>query len=204
MGHNSKEYDRMASEIFAPIYPDIAKAIIDRTGVSGGELLDLGSGGGHIGFALMELGDFRTTFCDISEDALKIAEKRAGKLGVEAEYVHGDVHEMVFPDETFDLVASRGSMPFWDDQIKAFTEIFRVLRPGGKAYIGGGLGGKEHQERIHKFMDEHDTGFKCFDRSKSKALETAAYLDLFNELEADYEIVDNEDEGRWFIFGKRK
>ena len=47
---------------------------------------------------------------------------------------------MPFPDDTVDLVVSRGSIFFWDDPAKGLSEVARVLRPGGKAYIGGGAG----------------------------------------------------------------
>ena len=30
---NSVEYDKIAEEIFAPIYPDIAAVMIERTGI---------------------------------------------------------------------------------------------------------------------------------------------------------------------------
>jgi hypothetical protein len=38
------------------------------------------------------------------------------------------------------LVVSRGSLWFWDDQVKGPQEIYRVLKPGGVAFVGGGLG----------------------------------------------------------------
>ena len=68
---DSLEYDRFAEEVFGPIYPDIAKVILERSGVNCGRLLDLGCGGGHLGFALMELGDFDASFLDLREGAAK-------------------------------------------------------------------------------------------------------------------------------------
>jgi SAM-dependent methyltransferase len=43
-------------------------------------------------------------------------------------------------ETSFDLIGSRGSMPFWRDHVQAMKEIPRVLRPGGIASIGGGPG----------------------------------------------------------------
>jgi len=55
--------------------------------------------------------------------------------------VVGVAEAMPFPDNSVDLVVSRGSIFFWDDPAQGLKEVHRVLRPGGKAYIGGGAGG---------------------------------------------------------------
>ena len=199
---DSLEYDRFAEEVFGPIYPDIAKVILERSGVTCGRLLDLGCGGGHLGFALMELGDFDASFLDLREGAVALAQKRGEALGRSGSFVVGDVHHLPFSENSFDLIVSRGSMPFWEDQEKAFREIFRVLAPGGWAYIGGGLGGKEHQERI-RAMTHSKTGSPCFDRSKSRSLpDSKDYVKLFQTLGAPCRVIENPDEGRWFLFGK--
>ena len=49
-----------------------------------------------------------------------------------------------------DLVVSRGSIWFWDNPGKALKEIYRILKPGGKAYIGGGKGSPENREGSRK------------------------------------------------------
>ncbi len=203
MNCNSLEYDKIAEGVFAPIFPDIAKAIVRRTDIHQGKLLDVGCGGGHLGLALLKEGDYEATFLDIQETAIDIAARHAEERGVNARFVRSDVAALPFPDESFDLVASRGSMPFWEEQEKAFRELFRVLRPGGAAYVGGGLGGRAHQERIRAFMKEHKKGPSCMDRSQSKALSTEAYIALFRELGAEWEVIENEDEGRWFLFRKK-
>ena len=50
-----------------------------------------------------------------------------------------DAESMPFEDNFADLIVSRGSMFFWNDQTKVFKEIYRVLKPNGMAYIGCGL-----------------------------------------------------------------
>jgi len=47
---------------------------------------------------------------------------------------------MPLPSESVDLVFSRGSIFFWDDPAQGLQEVYRVLRPGGEAMIGGGRG----------------------------------------------------------------
>jgi SAM-dependent methyltransferase len=43
----------------------------------------------------------------------------------------GDVEAMPFPDASFDVVLSNGSLNLAPDKDRAFREIARVLRPGG-------------------------------------------------------------------------
>jgi len=204
MSEEKYDYDEIAENIFAPIYPDIAKAIIERTGKTCGRLLDAGCGGGHLGFAVMALGSFQAVFCDINPEAAKIATNRAKSLGLDDRVLvlTADVHELPLTDESFDLIISRGSMPFWDDQEKAFSELYRLLAPGGYAYIGGGLGGAKHQARIHEQMRSGECGFRCFDRKNSKALKTEVYISMFEAWGSPYQVIDNPEEGRWFMFGK--
>lgn len=49
----------------------------------------------------------------------------------------GDVNALPFEESSFDVVASLGGVPFWQDHEKSFREIHRVLRPGGAALAGG-------------------------------------------------------------------
>lgn len=202
---NNTEYNKIAENIFAPIYPDIAAAMLERTGVKEGKMLDIGCGSGHMGFAVMDAGDFTGVFCDINAEAVQIAKQRANDLGYggRVSVLAADVHELPFDASSFDLAISRGSMPFWDDQIKAFREIYRVLKPGGWAYIGGGMGGAKHQALMLKKLELAGVECNCFDRSKSKALSTEAYVELFKALDCPYRVIENSGEGRWFMFGKR-
>lgn len=46
-----------------------------------------------------------------------------------------DVHEMPFPDNSFDVTFCNHVMEHVTDDIKAMSEIYRVLKPGGFAII---------------------------------------------------------------------
>ncbi|RPI27741.1 MAG: methyltransferase domain-containing protein, partial [Acidobacteria bacterium] len=50
-----------------------------------------------------------------------------------------DAHALPFHDAFADIIVSRGSFPFWKDKQKAFREIYRVLKPGGTAFVGRGF-----------------------------------------------------------------
>ena len=198
----SKEYDEIAEHIFGPIYREIAGAIVRRTGVREGRFLDVGCGGGHLGFAVLREGYFHGILMDIRDEAVEIARQRAKNqhVGDRIEVICGDVQNMPFPDDSFDLVVSRGSMYFWPDQEKAFREILRVTRQGAWAYIGGGMGNRELRERAHKMMQERQ--MKRRDKSDSMELTDQEYETMFRDTNVDFQIIRNPEEGHWLIFHK--
>lgn len=148
-------YDDIAEQIYAPLFPFYAHLMVQRTGIHAGHALDVGCGGGHLGFALLDEGNFASmTFADASDGAIVRATERAEQLGRAAisRFAVADVTSLPFNDDSFALVASRGSIPFWEDQEAAIDEIFRVLAPGGYAYLGGGKGGKTLSSQIERDM----------------------------------------------------
>jgi len=60
------------------------------------------------------------------------------------------VHALPLPDDDIRLVVSRGSIPFWDDHATAFREIYRVLKPGGVAFVGGGFSRYQSKEEADR------------------------------------------------------
>lgn len=204
MDQKSIPYDRIAEEIFAPIYPQIARDLLEATGIRSGRMADIGCGGGHLGFAVMEQAPFDGLFLDILPEALTAARARAEARGLLARctFCTGDVQKMDLPDGCADLVVSRGSMIFWEDQEAAFREIYRILAPGGCTYIGTGLGSTELREQIRTKMRGVDPGWPGRLRENSLALSTPAYRTLFQNLGWNFTIIENESQGRWIILKK--
>ena len=84
----------------------------------------------------------RGVLLDKNPEAVSIAERRAAEWGLRDRTVAvvGDVQQIPLADGSIDLAVSRGSLPFWENLEQAFSEILRVLAPGGMAYLGGGMG----------------------------------------------------------------
>lgn len=150
----AREFDEIATKIFAPIYPVIAGQVLERSGVYNGTALDLGCGPGLLSIALARQSRLHIYGLDSSPFMLAIAAGHIREAGFVKRIVPvlGDVHELPLEDGTVDLVVSRGSWFFWEDLVLAFKEVHRVLAPGGAACIGGGFGNQALKNEIETAM----------------------------------------------------
>jgi arsenite methyltransferase len=97
-------------------------------------VLDLGSGAGNDCFVARTLvGETgKVTGLDFTEEMIQKARQNLAKTGFKnIEFIQGDIEEMPLPDSTFDVVISNCVLNLVPDKQKAFSEIFRVLKPGG-------------------------------------------------------------------------
>ena len=205
--HPTYDYDEIAEKIFYPAYDEIIDNVITTLGITEGKFLDVGCGGGHLGFAMMKRSSMHGSFIDIHEGAAEVTEIRAKKLGFDGRSVIkcGNVEEMPFEDNEFDLIISRGSVQFWENQEKAFREILRVMKTGGKAYIGGGLGSLKTQQEIQKKLEaigKTRYGFKKEHDKYTFALSIDEYKQLFEILPCKYKLISNEQSKRLIILEK--
>jgi arsenite methyltransferase len=100
----------------------------------GDSVLDLGSGAGNDCFVARALvgEEGKVTGIDFTEEMLEKAGQNLIKTGYRnVSFVRGDIEEMPFPDNTFDVVLSNCVLNLVPDKDKAFSEIFRVLHPDG-------------------------------------------------------------------------
>jgi ubiquinone/menaquinone biosynthesis C-methylase UbiE len=202
METDAKEFDKIASEIFAPIYPVIVSQIIARTGITKGRCLDIGTGGGHLGLAMAKRFDGEVVLLDLNPCALSLAKNRIqAKDLTRVTTVAADVRNMPFNDGAFNLIISRGSMHFWEDREKSMKEIWRVLAPGGAAYIGGGFGSIDLKEMIEHTMAERGIESESA-RLKREGKDTAglgAYTVVLDTLGVNtYQRIDD-DGGDWLL-----
>lgn len=69
---------------------------------------------------------------DYSAEMMEHAKRRAAALGLsKVNFQQGDVGNLPFQDETFDLVLSLNGFHAFPDKKSAYNVIFRVLKPGG-------------------------------------------------------------------------
>ncbi|GIM29274.1 hypothetical protein CPJCM30710_19400 [Clostridium polyendosporum] len=152
---NIKEVDGIAYKVFSPVYPVIAEQIKDKTGINKGLCLDIGAVGGYLGMELSKITDL--SVC-LSDKMLKNTYEniRSNGLGHKVKTLLGNVNEIPIKDESINLVISRALESFWADIEKIFKEIYRVLTPGGTAYIGGRLGISELKDQVPSKMKKRN------------------------------------------------
>lgn len=131
----------IATGRFAPVYPALAEQTVQDFGITEGICVDVGGGCGSLAIALARITNLDIYVLDIDPWAVRLCNVLVDEAELTGRIiaVEGDAQEMHFRDDFADLVVSRGSIFFWDDQLAGLKECYRILKPGGVGYIGGGF-----------------------------------------------------------------
>jgi len=100
----------------------------------GDHVLDLGSGAGNDCFVARAIvgENGKVTGLDMTEQMIIKARENSLKLGFKnVGFVSGDIEQMPFGENIFDVVISNCVLNLVPDKSKAFSEIYRVLKYGG-------------------------------------------------------------------------
>ena len=152
LGYNAAELAALpssATESFAGVANPLSIAPVQP----GDTVLDIGSGAGtdlllaarRVGPTGNAIGVDRTP--EMIEKCLRSA-AAAGLSNVEVR--RGDLHELPVADESVDVVISNGVLNLAHDKLRAFREIVRVLKPGGRLQLGDIVVESELSEGIRK------------------------------------------------------
>jgi len=78
----------------------------------------------------------RVVGIDMTREMLDKARRGAAEMGVEnIEFVEGEAEQLPFADATFDVVISNGVIDLIPDKDAVFSELHRVLAPGGRIQV---------------------------------------------------------------------
>ena len=130
--------------------------VLDNASLEPGQtLLDVGCGEGLIAFGALERGAGEVVFSDVSRDLLETCRSRAAELAVldRCRFVHASADDLDgVEDASVDVVTTRSVLIYVDDKRRAFDELLRVLRPGGRISLF------EPVNRLNRFVRAYDFG----------------------------------------------
>lgn len=93
-------------------------------------MLECGCGSAEVS-AFMARQGYDCTLLDASPAALRVARRRFEREGLRATYTLGNVYQLPFPDDSFDILTSFGLLEHFADVDRVIAEMVRVIRPGG-------------------------------------------------------------------------
>jgi SAM-dependent methyltransferase len=155
LGYDSALVDSMpdaAIESFA----GVANPFSLRSLEQGEKVLDTGSGGGFDCFvAAHQVGpQGKVIGVDMLPEMLEKARKTAESMGLKnVEFREGLLEEIPVEDGWADVVISNGVINLCADKKRVFSELWRVLRPGGRLQFGDIANGKPVPESAIRNID---------------------------------------------------
>ena len=177
VGYPSTDLDAIpatAVESFAGVgYPFSVEAI-----KPGDVVLDIGSGSGtDVLIAAIRAGaDGKVYGLDMTTAMRDKLQANAEKTDVaNIELITGEAEDIPLPDASIDVVTSNGVLNLVPNKKRAFEEIFRVLRPGGRVQIADIVVSQE-------ISDECRENPKLWAECIVGAMEREDYLQLFREI----------------------
>lgn len=94
---------------------------------------------------------------DINPNMLDVGHAAAEREGLTLEWHAGPAEQLPFPDGSFDLLMCQFGLMFFTDRHKALTEMYRVLRPGGRLTVSVWQGLEQHPfyQILHEVSRQH-------------------------------------------------
>jgi arsenite methyltransferase len=105
---------------------------------AGERVLDLGCGAGTDSLVAAQMvgPEGSVTGIDMTPEMLGRAREAASEMGQDnVEFVEAEAERLPFADASFDVVISNGVIDLIPDKDAVFSELFRVLEPGGRIQI---------------------------------------------------------------------
>jgi ubiquinone/menaquinone biosynthesis C-methylase UbiE len=128
------EYDKFYDDPAGMLIDDLEKKMIGKLikKLNGRLLVELGSGTGHWTSFFADKG-FSVVGLDISSKMIEYAVRKNIPGSV---FINHNIQHLPFADNSVENIAAIASIEFVENQDMVFSEIKRVLKPGGSFIIG--------------------------------------------------------------------
>ncbi len=138
---NRFPFYNVARDLFTPVYPALAQQLVQDYNLHDGIYVDMGGAEGSLAMELAKLTKATVYVADIDPAAVRLCNLLVDEAGLteRVRAVEADAQNLPLRDNFADLVVSRNSLFEWPDKLKGFKEAYRILKPGGVAYMGGGF-----------------------------------------------------------------
>jgi len=108
--------------------------LVPFTEAKGKSVLEIGTGNGADA-AMFALNGANYTGVDLTEAALDATRQHFEVLGLDGRFQRENAEQLSFSDDSFDWVYSHGVLHHTPDPQRAINEVWRVLKPNGRAII---------------------------------------------------------------------
>ncbi|MBU0479208.1 methyltransferase domain-containing protein [bacterium] len=156
---------------------------------SGAKALEVGCGTAIDSYIVSTETGMEIYGVDISEDALKIAEKVEERFSCKVRLSRGDAMSLGYHDEMFDLVFSQGVIEHLVRDVRALKEQVRVLKTGGVLILN--VPQKYTAYTMHKHLMSHIGRWEWGHETEFSSRQLARYgkylgLDILERFGYDY------------------
>ncbi len=154
----AKRFDEKVRENFMPAIISTVKQISEDYGVLEGVCVDIGCGTAVFAIELCRRSRLKIYALEKENAIFEVARKNIEKERLTERIIPvlGDAHKLPFESDFADLIISRGSYHCWEDKVRVFEEIYRVLKKGGIGFVGGGFGRYVTEEELNRMKALRD------------------------------------------------
>jgi ubiquinone/menaquinone biosynthesis C-methylase UbiE len=129
-------YEKGTRMVIDSYYSHVAEEIVAH--LPAGTILDIGTGPGYLPIEIAKRSsDVRIIGVDLSRKLIDLARSNAARAcqSDRLQFKLGNAGRIEFEDSVFDMVISTGMLHSLKAPVKVIQEMYRVLKPGGEAWI---------------------------------------------------------------------